>query len=874
MAAVAAPVSGLVIPQAAEPVRRARAPWFVRCPPIYVVAIAVAVGDALGNLGFDAPLWIAIGLSVGALGLFLVRVPGVAVAMAAIAIAVVMTEPVHQLMQPAFDALNIRKFSEGSMLSVEGHLVREAERFPDKMRLYVAVERAWEEGAREGSARGVIRLTMLHPDAFRLGDRVSFQGRIRFPRNFGDPGEFDYEGFMRREGIDATMLAVKGNRRTEIEVLAHHPVSPGSEIEEIRTHIAIFIDRNLNDPAAAEMRALIIGERGGIDEKMHETFGRTGLAHLLVISGLHLSMVGAAVFGLVRLIMLMFPAVALRGWANKFAAIAAAMVVITYASIAGHHVSTSRALIMVLAYMFAVVIDRAREGVASLALACIIICVAIPGSSADVGFELSFASVLTIILGMRRYAAWLEGRRADRVGIATSQVEQAWEWALGYVGVSFWAMLGVAPLTALYFNQFSIVGLVANAVVVPIMGLGGTVLGLAAAAMSFVWMPGAVAMLWVAGRFIIAGNLLAAWFAQWPMAWVRTFTPTPIELALAYAVLLTWLTWPRRHATNPNWWRRLGWRHAILAGLALAVIVDAKWWFDERYHNGDLRVTFLSVGEGDAAVVQFPGARVMVIDGGPAWRDFDLGERIVARYLWGRKIMHVDWLALSHPDLDHFGGLDFIARNFSPAEFWEIAVENHDASYEQLLATLDELKVPIRQVDATSAAMDIEGVRVVALNPRATSSTSRNNASMVLRINYSETSLLFTGDLEVAGESALLGSSKNLQSTILKVPHHGSHSSSSSAFVEASRPKLAVISLGYRNRFRFPAPEVLDRYRSVGALIMRTDENGAIEADIGSTGVAVHSCCETTPRHWIFSLRGLMNTGRWINQPVGKEKEL
>ena len=179
------------------------------------------------------------------------------------------------------------------------------------------------------------------------------------------------------------------------------------------------------------------------------------------------------------------------------------------------------------------------------------------------GFELSFASVLTIILGMRRYAAWLERRRADRAGIATSQVEQAWEWALGYLAVSFWAMLGVAPLTALYFNQFSIVGLIANAVVVPIMGIGGTVIGLAAAAMSFVWMPAAVMMLWVAARFILAGNLLATWFVQWPMAWVRVFTPTPIEIALAYALLFTWLTWPRRRAANAKWTQRLDWHHVI-----------------------------------------------------------------------------------------------------------------------------------------------------------------------------------------------------------------------------------------------------------------------------------------------------------------------
>jgi competence protein ComEC len=537
-------------------------------------------------------------------------------------------------------------------------------------------------------------------------------------------------------------------------------------------------------------------------------------------------------------VMLMFPMIALRGWANKIAALAAAAAVLAYASIAGHHVSTTRALIMVLAYMLAVVIDRAREAVASLALAGIIICVAMPGSTGDIGFELSFASVLTIVLGMRRYAIWLERRRADRVGIEASQVELAWEWALGYLAVSFWAMLGVAPLTASYFNQFSVVGLIANAVVVPIMGFGGAIIGLAAAAMSFVWTPGAIALLWIAGRFIIAGNLLATWFAEWPLAWVRIFTPTSLEVALYYAMLLLWLTWPQRTANRKRFALMTG-RHAFAAGLVLTAVIDAKYWFDTRYRSADLRVTFLSVGEGDAAVVRFPGSRVMVIDGGSAWRDFDLGERIVARYLWVSKIMHVDWIALSHPDQDHFGGLDFIARNFSPDECWNVAAENRDAGYEHLLETLYEQRVPIRQIDTTTPPMSIDGVRVIALNPRASPGISRNNASMVLRLEYRGTSLLFTGDLEAAGEGALLTATPNLQATILKVPHHGSHTSSSPGFVEAVAPRLAVMSLGYRNRFHFPAPEVAQRYRAEGSILMRTDEDGAIEADIGTNGASI-----------------------------------
>ncbi len=279
----------------------------------------------------------------------------------------------------------------------------------------------------------------------------------------------------------------------------------------------------------------------------------------------------------------------------------------------------------------------------------------------------------------------------------------------------------------------------------------------------------------------------------------------------------------------------------MLVVLTVAVIIDTKYWFDDRYRSADLRVTFLSVGEGDAAVVQFPGARVMVIDGGSAWRDFDLGERVVARYLWAHKIMDVEWLALSHPDQDHFGGLDFIARNFSPDEFWEVAAENHDAGYEHLLETLYEQRVPIRRIDATTPLISIDGVRLTALNPRALDSTSRNNASMVLRLEYRGTSLLFTGDLEASGEAALLVSSRNLRSTILKVPHHGSHTSSSAGFVEAVGPRLAVMSLGYRNRFHFPAPEVAQRYRAEGSThYAQPIEDGAVDAVTwGTNGASI-----------------------------------
>ncbi|HYA34203.1 MAG TPA: DNA internalization-related competence protein ComEC/Rec2 [Candidatus Binataceae bacterium] len=830
-------------------------------------------GDALGALRVNLSLWLAVVLAGVALLGFVARAPSVATAIALTAITAAASVPSYQLVAPPQGGVGMRRFEEGSVLTMEGTLTREPERMPDHTRLYVNVSRAgdgeealspenqptltsrsaasspWSGRGRErvGAIRVVVQGAdgRYIADAGRIGDMVRFSGRLRFPRNYGDPGEFDYEGFVSREGIDATMMAKEGESGRSITILARHPSFPTSQVESIRRRIANFIGRNLRDPEAAELRALVIGDRGGITDRMHQVFGRTGMAHLLVISGLHLSMVGAAIFVLVRLLTMISPTATARGWPNKAAALAAGVGVAAYAVIAGHHVSTMRALVMVVAYMFAIVIDRAREALASLALAAIIICVAIPGSSADIGFQLSFASVITIVLGMQRYTAWASMRRRLRSmsgGVAPRR-EIAIEWIMGYVAVSFWAMIGTAPLTAYYFNQFSIVGLIANAVVVPIMGFGGTVLGLAASAMSFVWDAPARLMLSCAGQLIALGNWCVDWFVRWPGAWFAMFTPTWIEIALVYALLAIWLTRPLPASPfdqSPSNLEALPkttqYRRMVAAALTIAAIADAGWWTYDRWFDSRLRVTFLSVGEGDAAVVRYGGSRVMLIDAGGAGHGFDAGERLVARFLWSQKIMRVDQIAVSHPDQDHFGGVDFVARNFNPGEIWTNGDRSDDVGYQSLMDTIAALRIPVRVADNRSPPLELAGTTIAVLNPKAEPTIVRNNASMIIRAEKGGSAILFTGDLEAQGERALIDTGADLRAAILKVPHHGSRTSSSSEFIDAVRPRAAVISLGYRNRFHFPAAEVVDHYRAEGAHVLRTDIDGAVTATIDDDG--------------------------------------
>jgi len=414
-------------------------------------------------------------------------------------------------------------------------------------------------------------------------------------------------------------------------------------------------------------------------------------------------------------------------------------------------------------------------------------------------------------------------------------------------------MAGTAPLTAYHFNQFAIVGIVANAAVVPIMAFGATISGLIAAAVCFFSESAARPILLFGANALAAGNWLAAWFVNWPLAWFRIFTPTFLELAIAYAFLMFWLLAPLAAAITGKKsrdgdtlnvdasTRGFGWRARCLLELTVLLTIDAGCWTYDRFFNPDLRVTFLSVGEGDGAVVRFPGAQVMVIDAGGSYGGFDAGERIVAPYLWSQKIMRVDYLALSHPDLDHFGGLDFIAMNFAPRAFWTTGVPSLDISYSRLMDDIERAKIPIELVDATAPVASIDGVAISSLNGGTGVARTQNNSSMVLRFSFGSASILFTGDIESVGEHAILANGGDLHATIVKVPHHGSATSSTAAFIAAVHTKAAVISDGYLNNFHFPAPVVVERYVEAGAVLLRTDLDGAVMVDATPNRMSVRS---------------------------------
>jgi competence protein ComEC len=262
-----------------------------------------------------------------------------------------------------------------------------------------------------------------------------------------------------------------------------------------------------------------------------------------------------------------------------------------------------------------------------------------------------------------------------------------------------------------------------------------------------------------------------------------------------------------------------------VAALALTLVGDGVYWWRERWNRQELRVTHLNVGQGDAAVVELPGSKVLVVDaGGTAIGDFDTGEGIIAPFLRARKILKVDYLLVSHARIDHYGGMRTIVNEFSPSEFWSGAAKGRTSRFEDLEDALIRTKIERVTLNEERPCRVIDGATLCVIYPPA----ENEDLSVVLRLEFGRIRLLFAGDIDRRDERILQQKAMDLKSAVLKVPRHGSATSSTQEFVNAVQPKLAVFSAAARNAGGLAREEVVARYRDAGAEILRTDQDGAI----------------------------------------------
>jgi competence protein ComEC len=532
--------------------------------------------------------------------------------------------------------------------------------------------------------------------------------------------------------------------------------------------------------------------------------------------------------------------------------------VLVYAEIAGGSVPATRALLMYAAVAAAILASRPVDGLRALAAAAIALVIAVPDIGADIGFELSFVSVAALIVTMR----WRSARRSLDAP-APARRSAVGRHVLTALSVSFAAGVATAPLTAWHFQQVSLVAPLANLLVLPLLGPATLLPGLAALPLVPVAPAIADLLLRLAGGAAALGLWVASALAPLPGAAVTTPMPNLVELGLCYMALgLPFVPHGRARSVTSiprRPWHSRVWsvcldrpRPLVACALIAATLADIGYWTWERFGNAHLRVTFLSVGQGDAAVVELPRGRVMVIDGGGFAGSFDTGERLVAPFLRSRKIRRVDTLVLSHPQLDHYGGLTYLAEHFRPREFWWNGVRAEASGFAQLeraLARAGTRSIVLRR--GAPAIVDGEVVFEV-LHPHAPSAGDLNNGSLVLRLTHGGASFLFSGDIEREAEDVLARLADRQivapAGVVLKVPHHGSATSSSTALLDVVRPRVAVISSGADNRFGFPAPAVLARLHAAGAVVWRTDLDGAIRVESDGARMTIATPCGERPR--------------------------
>ncbi|OGP23429.1 MAG: DNA internalization-related competence protein ComEC/Rec2 [Deltaproteobacteria bacterium GWB2_55_19] len=730
--------------------------------------------------------------------------------------------------RPELPANHIKNFIQESTdrdspgIAFEGRVLQGPEYSNERTRFEVDVGRVLSGGAWKDATGKALVTIDGHVDIVTKGDYAVFIGRLNEPFGFGNPGEFDYAAMLKRRGIYAMAFVKDGLLVSKAEEGA----GPTRWVEHLRARIRGFIDGS-STRHKEPLKALIIGEQRGIEKGLRDAFARTGTAHILSISGLHAGIVALFFYRLFFSLLKLSERALLSFNARKLAMGLSLGPVVVYGLLSGFPVPAQRAVIMVAAFIATFMLNRGRDWFNVLALAGVIIVLAYPHSAWDISFQLSFASVAGIIYLVPRLRKRLEisDNRLKGRGRVGAFFGRLWNRSIApALLVTISASLATAPLVAWHFNMVSLAGLFANMIAVPVSALIIPLL-LISSFFSFLWQWPAEALLALSGLlFEIMARVIRS-FSSLPFSSIRVTTPTLLEIALLYALAIALVNI-----------RRVRISVYIAVGVFIAILVDFGYWTYKAQGDGALRATFISVGQGESTLIEFPDNRRMLIDGGGGFKsEFDAGERIVGPFLWSRKIGSIDYMVASHAQLDHIGGLKFIVDNFGVKEFWWNGV----GDLKGLGDSLTERGVLIRVVGKGRELPvdDVGGVRVEALHPLKDYGFNTNNMSLVLRLTYGRDGILFTGDIGEEGEGALAG--EDIKATVLKAPHHGSKGSSKLKFIQKVGPSVVVVSAGRNNRFGFPNKETLETYSSVKARVFRTDLDGAITIETRGNGLQV-----------------------------------
>ena len=657
-------------------------------------------------------------------------------------------------------------------------------------------------------------LAAREADRWRAGRTIRVPAQLRRPSRYLDPGVPDEERAIARRG---TRLVGVVKSAAIVEV-----VSNGNPLQELAGRSRAFarsvIEASVgrwSTRSAAIVRAIVIGDRAGLDDQLERSLQEAGTYHVIAISGGNIAILaGLALLGF-----------RLAGALGRLAMTSAIAALLAYAYLVGGGASVNRATLMAVLYLAARLLDLRGPPANVMALTAGLLVAARPLAILDPGFLLTFGATAAILFAVPA----IHLRAAPRFASPLVTMFVA----------SLAAECALLPVSALLFSRVTFAGLVANVAAIPLMTVA-QIAGMAAIPVSLVSSPVANAAGWIAhlgaeGLVRSASIVDVAPFLTW-----RVTPPSMVAVVAYYSGLIGgWILWRRRLQVLGT--REEPVERAARFGAAAMVAFAGIWIITDpslawrSAANGRLRVTFVDVGQGDSALLSLPNGSTLLVDTGGlrGTSSFDIGDRVVGPVLRHAGVHHLDALVVTHGDHDHAGGALAVLREFRPRDVWEgIPVPS--------LPVLRDLRsvalaTGARWVNVQSGDLVSLGeVDVAVRHPRPADwerQEVRNDDSIVIEVLWRDVSIVLTGDIggDVERQIAPLFVPSALR--VVKVPHHGSLSSSSKEFISTLAPRVAIFSVGRSNNFGHPAPEVVERYREAGAQIFRTDQDGAITVD-------------------------------------------
>lgn len=618
-----------------------------------------------------------------------------------------------------------------------------------------------------------IRLSWYRPYPKNLSAGEQWQLSVKLKPPFGmmNPGGFDYEGWLFQQGFGATGYIKKSDSNIKLADASQW------HLNAFRQTVANNIKNQLPDSDNIGLiQGILVGIKHNITQEQWQSLRQSGTSHLLAISGLHIGLAAAIGFYLFSLIwstrhknLIWLPA-------KQVGAIGAILFALVYAALAGFSIPTQRALIMVTVFMTALLLRKTIPNSQLLAIAALIILMIDPIAVISPGFWLSFFAVSIILLiSQHRFP------------------KPKWLWAKAHIFIAF----GLTPLLLLFFSQTSLIAPVANIFAVPLVSLVIVPLLLLTTVLSLFWPAASHLGYTVIDRLFNAliealTRLSAVPYSNWDITLTSPFVLIAITLATCLILLPKGL--PARK-------------------LAIFGFIPLFLSSTNPFKQDEFKLTLLDVGQGLAAVVQTQH-HTLVFDTGARFSDrFNAGQTVLIPFLKQQGIAHIDTLIISHSDNDHIGGAKSLLSEISASTILTSQVE-HLAMAKPCLA---------------GQSWQWDNINFELLNPSANQTGSDNNLSCVLRVSNEEHSLLLTGDIEKPSEQKLIQRyAKNIASTVLIAPHHGSNTSSTRTFINAVKPDIVLFPAGYLNRYHFPNQAVLKRYAEIGAKRYSTAKSGAI----------------------------------------------